>query len=109
MENTRRKAILSLLGYMYFADISIVNSGVSEAYAQVYHLVIFMHGIKGLQCKCIAIATILKYNIYHSPLIKLAITSQISEADGRRPGSLLTQSITSCLSDVSLILFIKYS
>ena len=39
METTESKAILSLLGYMYFADISIVNSGVREAYAHVYHLV----------------------------------------------------------------------
>ena len=39
METTESKAISSLSGYMYFADISIVNSGVCEAYAQVYHLV----------------------------------------------------------------------
>ena len=40
METIESKAILSLLVYMYFADISIVNSGVREAYAHVYHLVI---------------------------------------------------------------------
>jgi len=39
METTESKAILILLGYMYFTDISIVNSGVREAYAHVYHLV----------------------------------------------------------------------
>ena len=40
METTESKAISILSGYMYFADISIVNSGVREAYAHVYHLVI---------------------------------------------------------------------
>ena len=40
METTESKAISSLSVYMYFADISIVNSGVREAYAHVYHLVI---------------------------------------------------------------------
>ena len=39
-ENTESKAISSLSVYMYFADISIVNSGVHEAYAHVYHLVL---------------------------------------------------------------------
>ena len=39
METTESKAISSLSGYMYFADISIVNSGVREVYARVYHLV----------------------------------------------------------------------
>ena len=39
METTESKAISILLNYMYFADISIVNSGVREAYAHVYHLV----------------------------------------------------------------------
>ena len=34
------KAISILSGYMYFADISIVNSKVREAYAHVYHLVL---------------------------------------------------------------------
>ena len=34
------KAISSLSVYMYFADISIVNSGVHVAYAHVYYLVI---------------------------------------------------------------------
>ena len=38
MENTESKVIPSLSGHMYFADISIVNSGVREAYAHVYHL-----------------------------------------------------------------------
>ena len=40
---TESKAIPSLSGYniMYFADISIVNSGVREAYAHVYHLVLY--------------------------------------------------------------------
>ena len=36
METSTSKAILSLSVYMYFADISIVNSGVREAYAHVY-------------------------------------------------------------------------
>jgi len=40
METTESKAISSLSVYMYFADISIVNSGMHEAYAYVYHLVI---------------------------------------------------------------------
>ena len=40
METTESKAISSLSVYMYFADISIVNLGVREAYAHVYHLVI---------------------------------------------------------------------
>ena len=39
METTESKAISSLSVYMYFADISIGNSGVCEAYAHVYHLV----------------------------------------------------------------------
>ena len=39
METTESKAILSFSIYMYFADISIVNSEVREAYAHVYHLV----------------------------------------------------------------------
>ena len=39
METTESKAISSLSVYMYFADISIVNSGVREAYAHVYCLV----------------------------------------------------------------------
>ena len=39
MKTTDSKAILSLSIYVYFADISIVNSGVREAYAHVYHLV----------------------------------------------------------------------
>ena len=39
MKTTKSKAISSLSGYMYFTDISIVNSGVREAYAHVYHLV----------------------------------------------------------------------
>ena len=39
METTESNAISSLLGYMYFADVSIDNSGVREAYAHVYHLV----------------------------------------------------------------------
>ena len=43
METTKRKAILSLSVYMYFADISIVNSGVHEAYAHVYHLVYYKY------------------------------------------------------------------
>ena len=41
METTNSKAISSLSVYMYFADISIVNSGVREAYAHVYHLVLY--------------------------------------------------------------------
>ena len=45
METTESKPIPSFLqGYMYFADISIVNSGVREAYAHVYHLVIIIRG-----------------------------------------------------------------
>ena len=39
METTESKAISTLSVYMYFADISIVNSGAREAYAHVYHLV----------------------------------------------------------------------
>ena len=39
METTESKAISSLSVYMHFGDISIVNSGVREAYAYVYHLV----------------------------------------------------------------------
>ena len=39
METTESKALSILLGYMYFANISIVNLGVREAYAHVYHLV----------------------------------------------------------------------
>ena len=39
METTESKAISSLSGYMYFADISIVNLGACEAYAHLYHLV----------------------------------------------------------------------
>ena len=39
METTESKAISSLSGFMHFANISIVNSGVHEAYAHVYHLV----------------------------------------------------------------------
>ena len=39
METTESKAISSLSVYMYFADISIVNSGVCGAYAHVYHIV----------------------------------------------------------------------
>jgi len=38
METTESKAISSLSVYMYFADISIVNSEVREVYAHVYHL-----------------------------------------------------------------------
>ena len=41
METTESKAMSSLSVYTYFADISIVNSGVLEAYAHVYHLVVF--------------------------------------------------------------------
>ena len=41
METTESKAISSLSGYMYLADISIVNLRVHEAYAHVYHLVIY--------------------------------------------------------------------
>ena len=40
MEIIESKAISNILGYMYFANISIVNSGVHEANAHVYHLVI---------------------------------------------------------------------
>jgi len=40
------KAISTLSVYMYFADISIVNSGVSEAYAHVYHLIIHVFRIQ---------------------------------------------------------------
>ena len=39
MKTTDSKAISILSDYMYFADISIVNSGMREAYAHVYHLV----------------------------------------------------------------------
>ena len=39
METTESKAISSLSIYMYFADISIVNLGMHEAYTHVYHLV----------------------------------------------------------------------
>ena len=45
---TKSKAILTLLVFMYFADISIVNSGVCEAYAHVYHLVYILWNTK--QC-----------------------------------------------------------
>jgi len=41
METTESKVILGFSGYMYFADMSILNSGVCEAYAHVYHLVIY--------------------------------------------------------------------
>ena len=40
---TESKAMSSLLGFMYFADISIVNSGVCEAYAHVFHLVLILY------------------------------------------------------------------
>ena len=40
MEITKAISSLSVYMYVYFADISIVNSGVREAYAHVYHLVI---------------------------------------------------------------------
>ena len=46
METTKSKAILSLSVYMYFADISIVNSGVREAYAHVYQLVTLLNVYK---------------------------------------------------------------
>ena len=39
METTESKAISSLLNFMYFADISIVNSGVRKAYVHVCHLI----------------------------------------------------------------------
>ena len=42
METTESTVISILLGYMYFADISIVNSGVREAFAHVYHLVYYI-------------------------------------------------------------------
>ena len=41
METTESKALLSLSGYVYFAYISIANSGVCQAYAHVYHLCSF--------------------------------------------------------------------
>ena len=58
METAESKAISSLSVYMYFADISIVNSGVREAYAHVYHLVIsikLFSCVKGRQddCECV--------------------------------------------------------
>ena len=43
METTESKAISSLSGYMCFADISIANSVVHDAYAHVYHLRSYMH------------------------------------------------------------------
>ena len=36
METTESKATSNFSVYMYFADISIVNSGVREAYAHTY-------------------------------------------------------------------------
>ena len=50
METSESKAISILSGYMYFADISIVNSGVHEAYAHVYHLVILYGYILHMWC-----------------------------------------------------------
>ena len=42
------KAISTLSVYIYFADISIVNSGVCEAYAHVYQIVIIL-------CDCLSL------------------------------------------------------
>ena len=58
METTESKAISILSGYMYFADISIVNSGMHEAYAHVYHLVIFEYNTSLAIAKLVSCANI---------------------------------------------------
>ena len=53
IETTESKAISSLSVYMYYADVSIMNSGMREAYAHVYHLVEYI--IVSLSLFCLVV------------------------------------------------------